>query len=54
MNKPQMIRHLNRIARVDQEAFTILSQKNAYAAQQLGLLTDEIMPTKAVTTLSPA
>ena len=32
------------ISRVDQEAFALLSQQKAYAAQQQGLLNDEIIP----------
>ena len=32
------------ISRVDQEAFALLSQQKAYAAQQQGLLKDEIIP----------
>jgi acetyl-CoA acyltransferase len=35
------------IDRVDQEAFALLSQQKAYAAQQQGLFTDEIIPITA-------
>ncbi len=36
------------ISRIDQEAFSLLSQQKAYAAQQLGRFADEIIPIDSV------
>lgn len=36
------------ISRIDQEAFSLLSQQKAYAAQQLGRFADEIIPINSV------